>query len=347
MNEYSSKYDYLRGKRVFVTGHTGFKGAWLCKVLLALGADVYGYALEPPTVPSLFEVGGIEKHIHSTIGDIRDLDKLQAAFNAAKPDYAIHMAAQPLVSLGQSDPALTYSTNVMGTVNILECVRKSSGMTAFLNVTTDKVYRNNEWNWGYRETDVLDGIEPYSNSKSCSELVTSAYKRTYELPPVFTARAGNVIGGGDFSDNRIVPDCYRACSTGQTIELRNPRSVRPYQHVLECLFGYLLLFRDISKNGSYNIGPGPSDNLSTESIAKLFCEAWDGKVNYIALNKEETFHESELLKLDISLIGSAYGWQPKWDVKTAVAKSVEWYKAFSVGADIVEIMEKQIKEYME
>ncbi|MDR1001309.1 MAG: CDP-glucose 4,6-dehydratase [Clostridiales bacterium] len=342
----ATRYGYLKDKRVFLTGHTGFKGSWLCKVLLELGVEVYGYALTPPTKPSLFEIIGIGRNMHSSIGDVRDLDKLEEAFNHAKPDYVIHMAAQPLVSIGQSNPVLTYSTNVMGTVNIMECVRKSSGVAGFLNVTTDKVYRNNEWSWGYRETDALDGYAPYANSKSCSELVTASFKRTYNLPPIFTARAGNVIGGGDFLGNRIVPDCFRACAKGEPIILRNPKSIRPYQHVLECLFGYLLLLSDTSKAGSYNIGPDAKDNITTEQIAKLFCNAWGNDASYKAIPLEKSFYEDALLKLDTSLIRSIYGWEPRWNIAIAVEKSVEWYKAYQCGGDINAVMGNQIKEFM-
>ena len=236
--------NFYRGKKVFVTGHTGFKGSWLCKILSNAGAQVTGYSLEPPTNPSLFEIAGIENDVVSVIGDIRDLKSLKAAFDEAQPEIVLHLAAQPIVLDSYKDPAYTYETNVMGTVNILECVRNSDCVKSFLNVTTDKVYLNKEWPWGYRENEELDGFDPYSNSKSCSELVTHSYKNSFfenRKTAISTARAGNVIGGGDFANNRIIPDCVRAAQKGENIIVRNASSTRPYQHVLEPLFAYLLI----------------------------------------------------------------------------------------------------------
>ena len=240
--------DFYRGKRVFLTGHTGFKGSWMCKLLSNAGATVTGYSLDAPTDPSLFKIAGIENDIHSVIGDIRDMTALKAAFDDAQPEIVLHLAAQPIVRDSYKDPAYTYETNVMGTVNILECVRQSSCVKSFLNVTTDKVYLNKEWAWGYRENEELDGYDPYSNSKSCSELVTHSYKRSFftaidgkAIVPISTARAGNVIGGGDFANDRIIPDSVRAAAKHEDIVVRNPYSTRPYQHVLEPLYAYLLI----------------------------------------------------------------------------------------------------------
>ena len=236
--------DFWNGKQVFITGHTGFKGAWLSFVLNYFGAKVTGYSLKPPTTPSLFSLINLEKNIHSVIGDIRDFEKLKKVFDECQPEVVFHLAAQPIVLEGYKNPAETYETNVMGTVNILECVRKNSCVKSFLNVTTDKVYHNNEWAWGYRENDKLDGVDPYSNSKSCSELVTQTYRRSFfqnEQIAISTARAGNVIGGGDFADFRIIPDCIRAALENKIIEVRNPNSIRPYQHVLEPLIAYMII----------------------------------------------------------------------------------------------------------
>ena len=240
--------EFYRGKRVFVTGHTGFKGSWLCKMLLMAGAEVTGYSLQPPTQPNLFSIAGVEGKMHSIIGDIRDFDALKAAFDAAQPDIVLHLAAQPIVRDSYKDPRHTYETNVMGTVNLLECVRlaqqQGRAPRSVLNVTTDKVYHNNEWAWGYRENEPLDGFDPYSNSKSCSELATHSYINSFfadKTVAVSTARAGNVIGGGDFANDRIIPDCVRAMAAGRKIGVRNPYSTRPYQHVLEPLAAYLLI----------------------------------------------------------------------------------------------------------
>ena len=241
-------FDFYKGKRVFLTGHTGFKGSWMCKILANAGAIVTGYSLEAPTEPSLFKIANIEGDVHSVIGDIRDMAALKKAFDEAQPEIVLHLAAQPIVRDSYKDPAYTYETNVMGTVNILECVRQTNCVKSFLNVTTDKVYLNKEWNWGYRENEELDGYDPYSNSKSCSELVTHSYKRSFftdnnGLPiiPISTARAGNVIGGGDFANDRIIPDCIRAAAKHDDIVVRNPYSTRPYQHVLEPLYAYLVI----------------------------------------------------------------------------------------------------------
>ena len=274
--------DFYKNKKVFVTGHTGFKGSWLCKILTMAGADVTGYALEPPTEPSLFELADIGSGIKSVIGDIRDFDGLKAAFDKARPEIVLHLAAQPIVLESYKNPRYTYETNVMGTVNILECVRNSDSVKSFLNVTTDKVYKNNEWCWGYREDEPLDGFDPYSNSKSCSELVTHSYKDSFfeRGAAISTARAGNVIGGGDFAKNRIIPDCVRAAEKGENIIVRNPASTRPYQHVLEPLFAYLMIaekqYENRGYSGYYNVGPDERDCVDTAAIVNMFCEKWGG-----------------------------------------------------------------------
>ena len=248
--------DFYRGKRVFVTGHTGFKGSWLCRILINAGAEVTGYSLVPPTNPNLFSLADLDTHMNSVIGDIRDKERLLAVFGQARPEIVLHLAAQPIVRDSYRDPVYTYETNVMGTVNVLECVRQSSTAKSFLNITTDKVYHNNEWIWGYRENEPLDGFDPYSNSKSCSELVTHSYKNSFFADgrvAISTARAGNVIGGGDFANDRIIPDCVRAIESGSSISVRNPYSTRPYQHVLEPLFAYLMIAQKQYEEGQYVI----------------------------------------------------------------------------------------------
>ena len=344
--------NFWKKKRVFVTGHTGFKGAWLCRILLQAGAEVTGYALPAPTEPNLFSLADLEKHMHSEIGDIRDLEHLQKTFSEAKPEIVLHLAAQPLVIEGYRDPVGTYSTNVMGTVHILECVRRSHTVRSFLNVTTDKVYHNNEWVWGYRENEPLDGFDPYSNSKSCSELVTHCYRNSYFADSdtaVSTARAGNVIGGGDFAENRIIPDCIRAAEKGEPIIVRNPYSIRPYQHVLEPLFAYLMIcekqYEDKKYAGYYNVGPGESDCITTGELADLFCAAWGNGQTWKNVSTEGP-HEAAFLKLDCSKLRTTFGWRPKWDIRQAVEKTVDWAKAYQAHGDIPACMDKQIREFL-
>ena len=343
--------NFYKGKRVLVTGHTGFKGSWLCRILMDLGAEVTGYALEAPTEPSLFALMGLEKGMRSVIGDIRDLDKLNEVFKEAQPEIVLHLAAQPIVRESYKNPVYTYETNVMGTVNILEAVRQSSSVRSFLNVTTDKVYKNNEWEWGYRETDELDGYDPYSNSKSCSELVTHSYEKSFlkELDiAVSTARAGNVIGGGDFAADRIIPDCVRAVSEGKKIAVRNPHSTRPYQHVLEPLGAYLLIakeqYEDASKAGSYNVGPDDSSCLTTGELADLFCASWGEGAEWENLSQGGP-HEANFLKLDCSRIRNALGWKPRWQVEEAVSNTAKWYREWLAGTDMEAYTDMQIKEY--
>ena len=298
--------DFYRGKRVFVTGHTGFKGSWLCRILVNAGAIVTGYSLEPPTEPNLFSLAGLEGRMTSIIGDIRDMDKLLDAFNEAQPEIVFHLAAQPIVRDSYKMPRYTYETNVMGTVNVLECCRISDTVKSVLNVTTDKVYLNNEWAWGYRENEPLDGYDPYSNSKSCSELVTHSYKRSFfdGKIAVSTARAGNVIGGGDFSNDRIIPDCVRAVKDGRVIGVRNPYSTRPYQHVLEPLFAYMMIaerqFEEMSYAGYYNVGPDDCDCVTTGELVDLFCKKWGEGAKWENRAEENAPHEANFLKLDCS-----------------------------------------------
>lgn len=347
------KLNFWNGKRVFITGHTGFKGSWLCRILLQAGAEVTGYALPSPTEPNLFSLADLESHMHSEIGDVRDLEHLRKTFDEAQPEIVLHLAAQPLVIEGYRDPVGTYSTNVMGTVNILECVRLNGDVRSFLNVTTDKVYHNNEWVWGYRENEPLDGFDPYSNSKSCSELATHCYKNSYFAEndtAISTARAGNVIGGGDFAENRIIPDCIRAAGKGESIIVRNPYSIRPYQHVLEPLFAYLMICEKQYQNkhyaGYYNVGPNESDCITTGELADLFCAAWGEGQTWKNVSAEGP-HEASFLKLDCSKLRSTFGWKPRWNIRQAVAKTVEWTKAYQAQGDIPACMDKQIAEFLQ
>lgn len=343
--------EFYRGKKVLLTGHTGFKGAWMSQVLINAGANLLGYSLESPTIPSLFQILNLEKKMTSVIGDIRDLKNLINIFNEFKPEIVIHMAAQPLVRDSYKNPVYTYETNVMGTVNIMEAVRLCPTVKSFLNVTTDKVYKNNEWHWGYRECDALDGYDPYSNSKSCSELVTNSYKKSFfdlNKIGISTARAGNVIGGGDFSVDRIIPDCIRAAVSKEEIILRNPYSTRPYQHVLEPISAYLLIamlqYNDPKKySDNYNVGPDDRDCVTTGELADIFCNKW-GDISWKNVHDGGP-HEASFLKLDCSKIKSELNWKPKWNVDMAVEKTVEWVKVYSNNESIEECVNLQIKEY--
>ncbi len=344
---------FYKGKRVFVTGHTGFKGSWLCQMLVSAGAEVTGYSLTPPTEPSLFQLAGLENRMKSIIGDVRDFDYLKAAFIDAQPEIVLHLAAQPIVRESYRTPRETYETNVMGTVNLLECVRICGGVKSVLNVTTDKVYHNNEWPWGYRENEPLDGFDPYSNSKSCSELVTHSYRNSFFADgsvAVSTARAGNVIGGGDFAADRIVPDCVRAAQKGQTIGVRNPWSTRPYQHVLEPLNAYLMIaqkqYEDGKFAGYYNVGPDDCDCLSTGELVNLFCEKWGNGLTWENQAETNAPHEANFLKLDCSLLKSTFGWKPRWHIAEAIEKTVEFSKAWLAGQDVSRVMDSQIREFL-
>ena len=337
---------FFKGKKVFLTGHTGFKGSWLSRILILSGAEVTGYALEAPVEAKLFDTLHLEKNMHSVIGDIRDREKLIRTMQEAQPEIVFHLAAQPIVRESYKDPVGTYETNVMGTVNILEAVRQTKSVKSFLNVTTDKVYKNNEWEWGYREIDELDGYDPYSNSKSCSELVTHSYEKSFLKEAgvaVSTARAGNVIGGGDFAPDRIIPDCVRAVAKGEKIAVRNPHSTRPYQHVLEPLGAYLMIAQAQYENpacaGSYNVGPGDEDCITTGQLADLFCNSWGGEAAW------ENLYQANFLKLDCSKIRTAFGWKPHWQVAQAVKETAVWYQAWLEGKDMEAFTDEQIRKY--
>ena len=350
--------DFYKGKNVLVTGHTGFKGSWLCRILVNAGAEVTGYSLEPPTNPNLFSIAGVEDKINSVIGDIRDREHLMQVFKEVQPEIVLHLAAQPIVRDSYKDPVYTYETNVMGTVNICEAVRQNPCVKSFLNVTTDKVYKNNEWEWGYRENEPLDGYDPYSNSKSCSELVTHSYINSFYCDmdvAVSTARAGNVIGGGDFANDRIVPDSVRAAEKGQPIIVRNPHSTRPYQHVLEPLAIYLTIaqkqYEDKSYAGFYNVGPDDRDCITTGQLVDIFCQKWNanepGDKHMTWINKSEANapHEANFLKLDCSKIKKVFGWRPRWSVNEAIQKTVEWSKVYAEGGDVAACLDKEIDEF--
>jgi CDP-glucose 4,6-dehydratase len=343
---------FYKGKKVLVTGHTGFKGTWLCKILVNAGAIVTGYSLKPPTNPNIFELSGIEKRINSIIGDIRDLKHLKQVFTEYQPEIVFHLAAQPIVRDSYKDPVYTYETNVMGTVNMCECVRINSCVKSFLNITTDKVYKNNEWVWGYRENEPLDGYDPYSNSKSCSELVTHSYKRSFfdNLDiAVSTSRAGNVIGGGDFANDRIIPDCVRAVEKGEEIIVRNPYSTRPFQHVFEPLAVYLIIvqkqYEDKKYQGYYNVGPDECDCITTGELVAMFCDKWGNGADWKDISEANAPHEANFLKLDCSKIKTTFNWKPRWTVKEAIDKIVEWTKVYLNNGDVSAVMNKEINEF--
>ena len=345
---------FYKNKKVFVTGHTGFKGTWLCRMLINAGAIVTGYSLEAPTTPNLFSMAELDEKMTSVIGDIRNFNALKKAFDVAQPEIVLHLAAQPIVRDSYKDPRYTYETNVMGTVNILECARQSDCVKSFLNVTTDKVYHNNEWEWGYRENEPLDGFDPYSNSKSCSELVTHSYKNSFFADgsvAISTARAGNVIGGGDFANDRIIPDCVRAVEHGERIIVRNPHSTRPYQHVLEPLSVYLTIaqrqYEDAKYAGYYNVGPDDCDCVTTGTLVELFCKYWGEGAKWENQAEQNAPHEANFLKLDCSKIKSTFAWKPHWHIDDAVEKTVEWTKAYLINNDIPTVMDKQINEFLE
>lgn len=348
-----SNLSFYNNKRVLVTGHTGFKGTWLCHMLVMAGADVTGYALAPPTVPSVFYLSGIEQKITSITGDIRDFGQLSAVFEKFQPEIVMHLAAQPIVRDSYKNPHYTYETNVMGTVNILECVRNSDCVKSFLNVTTDKVYDNKETEHGYVETDPLDGFDPYSNSKSCSELVTHSYKNSFFADgrvAVSTARAGNVIGGGDFATDRIIPDCVRAAMNNERIVVRNPYSIRPYQHVLDPLYAYMLIaqkqYEDTHFAGYYNVGPDESDCLTTGDLVSVFCTKWGENQSWINIAEKNAPHEAHFLQLDCSKIKSILGWQAVWNVEQALEKTVDWTKCYQRRGNISELMAAQISDFL-
>lgn len=347
---------FYRGKKVLITGHTGFKGTWMCMVLHEAGAEVTGYALAPDGTENVYTMCHMDEKVHSVIGDVRDYEKLAEVFTQTQPEIVIHMAAQPLVRESYAQPRYTYDVNVMGTVNVLECIRQHPCVKSFVNVTTDKVYLNKEWNWGYRENEELNGYDPYSNSKSCSELVTSSYVKSFFADrdiAVSTARAGNVIGGGDFAKDRIIPDCIRAAAAGKEIEVRNPFSVRPYQHVLEPVVAYLILaqmqYKDKALAGNYNIGPDEVNCVTTKELVTMFCDTWnrtnEKKVSW-ASKTEDGPHEANFLKLDCSKIKAVLRWKPVWSIQKTMDKIIEWTVKQLQGADIELCMKQQIEEYM-
>lgn len=343
---------FYKGKKVLLTGHTGFKGSWMSVVLANAGAELIGYSTCSKTNERLFDLCGVKEQITHIKGDVRDLEYLGKAFKTYQPEIVIHMAAQPIVRIGYQDPIVTYSTNVMGTVNVLECVRLNACVKSFLNITTDKVYENKEWEWGYRENEPLDGYDPYSNSKSCSELVTHSYKNSFFTDghtAISTARAGNVIGGGDFAKDRIIPDCIRSAVKHEGIIVRNPHSTRPYQHVLEPICAYLMIaaeqYKDRKFSGYYNVGPDDRDCLSTGTLVDLFVKHWGEELQKITCS-ENGPHEANFLKLDCSKLKSTFGWSPRWDIDTAIRKVVEWTKCWNSGGNVRDCMNKQIREYL-
>lgn len=345
---------FYKNKRVLVTGHTGFKGTWLCKMLVNAGAEVSGYSLQPPTQPNLFGISGLDGKMNSVIADIRDFDKLKAVFADVQPEIVLHLAAQPIVRESYKDPRYTYETNVMGTVNLMECVRHNKCVKSVLNVTTDKVYKNNEWCWGYREDEPLDGFDPYSNSKSCSELVTHSYINSFFAGrdiSVSTARAGNVIGGGDFASDRIIPDCVRAMKAGEKIGVRNPYSTRPYQHVLEPLAVYLTIaakqYEDKQYAGFYNVGPDDCDCVTTGALVDLFCKHWGNGAKWVDQAEKNAPHEANFLKLDCSKIKATFGWRPRWNIDECMKYTTQFYKAWLSGEDIPTEMDREIKKFLE
>lgn len=345
--------EFYKNKRVFITGHTGFKGTWLTRMLVNAGAVVTGYSLEAPSNPNLFALAGLEDKMTSIIGDIRDLKTLKSAFDAAQPEIVLHLAAQPIVRDSYKNPHYTYETNVMGTVNILECVRLSDCVKSVLNVTTDKVYHNNEWCWGYRENEPLDGFDPYSNSKSCSELVTHSYINSFFADgkvAVSTARAGNVIGGGDFANDRIIPDCVRAMKAGKVIGVRNPYSTRPYQHVLEPLGVYLMIaqkqYEDGKYAGFYNVGPDDCDCVTTGDLVELFCQKWGEGAAWENQAEANAPHEANFLKLDCSLVKATFGWKPRWHIDECMDMTCRFSKVWISGGSIPAEMDEEIKEFL-
>lgn len=359
---------FFKNKKVLITGHTGFKGTWLCRILLNLGANITGYSLQPSTQPDLFSLADVERKMNSVIGDVRDFEHLQNVFTEAQPEIVFHLAAQPIVRESYKAPRYTYETNVMGTVNVLECVRQCVSVKSVLNVTTDKVYLNRERVEGYKEEEPLDGFDPYSNSKSCSELVTHCYKNSFfatkanlqeqtanvgnivaRQVAISTARAGNVIGGGDFAQDRIIPDCVRAMQDRKTIEVRNPHSIRPYQHVLEPLAVYLMIaakqYEDACYSDYYNVGPDDCDCITTGELAELFCRHWGLQAKWISKTETNAPHEANFLKLDCSLLKQTFGWLPRWHIEEAVRKTCEFSKVWLQGGSISAEMDKEIEEF--
>jgi CDP-glucose 4,6-dehydratase len=349
--------DFWKNKKVFLTGHTGFKGSWLSIWLHYLGAEVTGYALTPPTEPNLFSLCRIDEMVRSKIADIRDSSTLATKMSESGAEVVIHMAAQSLVLNSYRNPAETYGINVMGTVNLFETVRKCSTVKAVINVTSDKCYENREWVWGYRENEPLGGYDPYASSKACSELVTAAYRNSFFNPEKYdthgmaiaSARAGNVIGGGDWADDRLIPDCIRALLKGDKIVIRNPKAIRPWQHMLEPLRGYLLLAQKLYEEGAdycggWNFGPDDHDARPVEWLAERLCSKWGQSASY-RIDTTALPHEAHYLKLDCSKAKSALGWHPRWNLEKALDSIIEWTKAYQDGKDLTKVCLKQIEEY--
>ena len=348
---------FWQGKRVLLTGHTGFKGSWLSLWLQSMGAQVVGYALAPPTNPSLFEVAEVGNGMTSIIGDIRDLERLRKVFVEHRPEIVIHMAAQPLVRYSYVEPVETYSTNVMGTVNLLEAVRSTDSVKAVVNVTSDKCYENREWVWGYRENEAMGGYDPYSNSKGCAELVTAAYRNSYFHPEQYkthgvaiaSGRAGNVIGGGDWAGDRLIPDIMRAISQGKPVNIRNPHAIRPWQHVLEPLSGYILLAQKLYEEGAayaegWNFGPNDEDAKPVQWIVEKLTEAWGEGASWV-LDGGDHPHEAHYLKLDCSKAKARLDWHPRWHLDETLDKIVSWHKYYQQGADMKAVTLAQIDMY--
>lgn len=349
--------DFWNGKRVFLTGHTGFKGSWLSLWLQSLGAQVTGYALNPPTTPSLFEVANVGSGMKSLIGDIRDANAIEIAMVRSDPEIVIHMAAQPLVRYSYTNPIETYSTNVMGTVHLLEAVKKSNSVKAVVNITTDKCYENREWDWGYRENDPMGGYDPYSNSKGCAELVTSAYRSSFFNPNnhhqhgvcLASVRAGNVIGGGDWAQDRLIPDIISAFTENRPVIIRNPNAIRPWQHVLEPLRGYLSLAErlyqgELSFADGWNFGPNDDDARTVEWIVSRFANLWGGGASW-QLDSNEQPHEATYLKLDISKAKNRLKWSPILDLNESLEMIVDWYHAYASDENMRDKILKQINQY--
>ncbi|MBB4631491.1 CDP-glucose 4,6-dehydratase [Sphingosinicella soli] len=344
---------FWRRKRVFLTGHTGFKGSWLSLWLQSMGAEVQGFALDPPTTPNLFKIARVADGMTSTIGDIRDFETLSASMQVFQPDIVIHLAAQALVRLSYQKPVETYATNVMGTVNLLEAARRVESVQAIINVTTDKCYENREWVWGYREDEAMGGHDPYSSSKGCAELVTAAYRRSFfqSGTAVASVRAGNVIGGGDWAEDRLVPDILRALAAGQPIVVRNPQAIRPWQHVLEPLGGYLALAERLSTDGTtvaegWNFGPVDEDARPVRWIVEQIVDLWGDAAAWLPDTASHP-HEANYLKLDISKARHRLGWSPRWSLGQTLEHIVEWQRSWLAGADMRAVSVGQIARYME
>ena len=344
--------EFWKDKKVFVTGHTGFKGSWLVQILKNFGAEVCGYSLEPNTTPNLFEIAKIGEGINHNIGDVRDFENMFKVFNDFQPDIVLHLAAQPIVLTSYQEPKYTYETNVMGTVNILECIRLTNCVKSFVNVTTDKVYKNMDDAVAFDESMPLDGYDPYSNSKSCSELVTHSYRSSFfgdRAVSISTVRAGNVIGGGDFADNRIIPDSVRAYLSNTTLKLRNPHSIRPFQHVLEALFAYLMIaekqYNDRSYESEYNVGPDDCDCIETGKLVDLFCSNLSGSLDY-SYTQINGPHEDNFLKLNNKKIKDIFGWKPRWNVADAIKQTVKWVEAYKNNLDMVQELNDEINEFL-